>query len=68
MTRVFSSNGHAVPVTVLEVGPCHVTQVKTLEKDGYDAVQVGFLKLKNKHTTKPLNGHFKKNNVPPAKF
>ena len=68
MTRVFNSSGFAVPVTVLEVGPCHVTQVKTVENDGYDAVQIGFLELKEKHTTMPLSGHFKKNNVPPAKI
>ena len=67
MTRVFSSQGHVVPVTVLEVGPCHVTQVKTFENDGYDAIQVGFLMLKQKHASKPLSGHFKKNNVAPAK-
>ena len=60
MTRVFNSVGHSVPVTVLEVGPCYVTQVKTVKKDGYDAVQLGFLELKKKHTTKPLHGHFKK--------
>ena len=67
MTRIFNSNGHSVPVTVLEVGPCHVTQVKTVKNDGYDAVQLGFLHRKEKHTTKPLGGHFKKNNVLPAK-
>ena len=67
MTRVFSSSGQSVPVTVLEVGPCHVTQVKTVKNDGYDAVQLGFLELKEKHSTKPLTGHFKKNNVPPSK-
>ena len=68
MTRVFNSIGHSIPVTVLEVGPCHVTQVKTLKTDGYDAVQLGFLELKKKHITKPLAGHFKKNNVKPAKI
>ena len=67
MTRVFNSSGHSIPVTVLEVGPCYVTQVKTIENDGYDAVQLGFLKLKKKHTTKPVEGHFKKNNVNPTK-
>ena len=67
MTRVFSSNGNAVPVTVLEVGPCHVVQIKTLENDGYEAIQVGFMESKQKHTTKPLTGHFRKNNVKPAK-
>tara|TARA_B100001564_G_scaffold261375_1_gene223125 strand:- start:3811 stop:4428 length:618 start_codon:yes stop_codon:yes gene_type:complete len=67
MTRIFNSNGHSVPVTVLEVGPCRVTQIKTVEKDGYDAIQVGFLELKEKHATKPILGHFEKNNVTPAK-
>jgi len=67
MTRVFNSIGHSIPVTVLEVGPCYVTQIKTVKKDGYDAVQLGFLELKKKHTTKPLEGHFKKNNVMPTK-
>ena len=46
MTRVFNSIGHSIPVTVLEVGPCYVTQIKTVKKDGYDAVQLGFLELK----------------------
>ena len=67
MTRVFNSIGHSIPVTVLEVGPCYVTQIKTVKNDGYDAVQLGFLELKKKHTTKPLEGHFKKNNVMPTK-
>ena len=67
MTRVFNSMGHSVPVTVLEVGPCYVTQIKTVKSDGYDAVQLGFLEMKKKHTIKPLAGHFKKNNVKPVK-
>ncbi len=67
MTRIFNSNGHVVPVTILEVGPCRVTQLKTLKNDGYDAVQLGFLKQKEKNITKPLAGHFKKNDVSPAK-
>ena len=67
MTRVFNSIGYSIPVTVLEVGPCFVTQVKTVKKDGYDAVQLGFLELKMKHTTKPLHGHFKNSNVKPTK-
>ena len=67
MTRVFSTHGQAIPVTVLEVGPCHITQVKTVKNDGYDAIQLGFLNLKEKHTTRPLSGHFKKNKVMPAK-
>ena len=60
MTRVFSTHGQAIPVTVLEVGPCHITQVKTVKNDGYDAIQLGFLNLKEKHTTRPLGGHLKK--------
>ncbi len=67
MTRVFNATGRSIPVTVLEVGPCNVTQIKTVKKDGYDAAQLGFLELKKKHTTKPLEGHFKKNNVMPTK-
>ena len=67
MTRVFNSIGHSIPVTVLEVGPCYVTQIKTVKNDGYEAIQLGFLELKKKHTTKPLEGHFKKNNVMPTK-
>ena len=63
MTRVFNSKGNVIPVTVLEVGPCRVVQVKTVENDGYDAVQIGFMDSKQKHTTKPLAGHFSKNNV-----
>ena len=49
------------------MGPCCVTQIKTVERDGYDAIQLGFLELKKKHTTKPLEGHFKKNNIQPTK-
>ena len=68
MTRVFNSGGRAIPVTVLEVGPCYVTQVKTIENDGYDSVQVGYLESKSKHVNKPMAGHFLKNNVKPTKF
>ena len=63
MTSVFSAEGKNVPCTVIEVGPCVVTQVKTKEKDGYNAIQLGFVDAKDKHTTKPLQGHFKKANV-----
>ena len=68
MTRVFNSGGRAIPVTVLEVGPCYVTQVKTIENDGYDSVQIGYLESKSKHVNKPMAGHFLKNNVKPTKF
>jgi large subunit ribosomal protein L3 len=67
MTRVFDSGGRAIPVTVLEVGPCYVTQVKTIENDGYDSVQIGYLESKSKHVNKPMAGHFLKNNVKPTK-
>ena len=68
MTRVFDSRGKAIPVTVLEVGPCEVTQVKTMGRDGYDSVQVGFIEAKEKHLTKPLIGHFNKNSVSPKRI
>jgi large subunit ribosomal protein L3 len=67
MTRVFNSEGRAIPVTVLEVGPCYVTQVKTFENDGYDSVQIGYLESKSKHVNKPMAGHFLKNNMKPTK-
>ena len=66
MTRIFDSEGNVVPVTALEVGPCVVTQVKTLKSDGYDAVQVGYGKKKKK-ITKGLLGHFKKAGVDPSR-
>lgn len=68
MTRVFNANGDAVPVTVLNVGPCVVTQLKTLDADGYEAVQLGYGLRKNKHLNNPLEGHFKKANCEPSKF
>ncbi len=67
MTSVFSAEGKNVPCTVIEVGPCVVTQVKSVEKDGYAAVQVGFQEKKEKNTTKPMMGHFKKAGVTPKK-
>ncbi|GHT37396.1 50S ribosomal protein L3 [Bacteroidia bacterium] len=67
MTSVFSAEGKNLPCTVIEVGPCVVTQVKTLEKDGYEAVQLGFEDKKEKHTTKPELGHFKKAGVAPKR-
>ena len=67
MTRVFDSNGLAVPVTVLEAGPCQVTQVKSIEKDGYDSVQVGFNEVSLKHLNKPMKGHFDKQSVTPMR-
>ena len=59
MTSVFSAEGVNVPCTVIEVGPCVVTQVKTADRDGYEAIQLGFQDAKDKHTTRPMQGHFK---------
>ena len=67
MTSVFSADGKNVPCTVIEVGPCVVTQIKTLENDGYEAVQVGFMDKKEKHTNRPEAGHFKKAGVTPKR-
>lgn len=67
MTRIFDDNGNAVPVTVLQAGPCTVTQVKTVNNDGYEAVQVGYGERKEKHLTKPLKGHFDCSGVAPKK-
>lgn len=63
MTQVFTENGTLVPVTVLEAGPCTVVQKKTMENDGYGAIQVGFGEAKLKQTTKPIKGHFDKANA-----
>lgn len=63
MTQLFDENGKIIPVTVVEAGPCVVVQKKTTDKDGYSAVQVGFMDKKEKHTNKPEEGHFKKAGV-----
>lgn len=67
MTSVFSVEGKSIPCTVIECGPCVVTQVKTTETDGYEALQLGFEEKKEKHTTKPLSGHFKKAGTTPKR-
>ena len=67
MTSVFSVEGKSIPCTVIEAGPCVVTQVKTIEKDGYAALQLGFDDKKEKNTTKPLCGHFKKAGTTPKR-
>ncbi|MCI6153867.1 MAG: 50S ribosomal protein L3 [Bacteroidales bacterium] len=67
MTSVFSADGVNMPCTVIELGPCVVTQVKTSERDGYDALQLGFQETTEKHATKPLMGHFKKAGVAPMR-
>ena len=63
MTRIFNEDGRMIPVTVVECGPCPVVQIRTDERDGYSAIQIGFIEAKEKHTTRPLQGHFKKANV-----
>jgi large subunit ribosomal protein L3 len=63
MTQVFTENGTLVPVTVLEAGPCTVVQKKTVETDGYDAVQVGFGEIREKLVNKPISGHYAKAGV-----
>ncbi|MDQ1332823.1 MAG: ribosomal protein [Bacteroidota bacterium] len=67
MTSVFDENGKNIPCTVLQAGPCVVTQIKTTERDGYFAVQLGFDDKKEKHTTKAELGHFKKVNTTPKR-
>ena len=67
MTSVFSAEGKSIPCTVIECGPCVVTQVKTKETDGYEALQLGFDETNEKHTTKPLSGHFKKAGTTPKR-
>lgn len=68
MTQVFTAEGQLIPVTVIEAGPCVVIQKKTTETDGYEAIQVGFGTIKNKHLTKPMSGHFKKATTEPKKY
>ncbi|MDO5536700.1 MAG: 50S ribosomal protein L3 [Desulfovibrionaceae bacterium] len=60
MTRIFGDDGAAVPVTVIQVGPCPITQVKTTETDGYNALQIAFVEAKEKHSNKAMQGHFAK--------
>jgi len=67
MTQIFDEDGSAYPVTVIEAGPCYVTQVKTEETDGYSAVQLGFDEVKTKRLTGGQLGHLKRNDLPPLK-
>lgn len=68
MTSIYDASGKIVPCTVLEAGPCVVTQVKTVEKDGYSAIQLGYDEKKEKNTNKPLKGHFAKAGTTPKKI
>ena len=67
MTSVFSASGKYIPCTVIEAGPCVVTQVKTLEKDGYEAVQLAYQEKKEKHTSSAMKGHFAKAGTTPKR-
>jgi large subunit ribosomal protein L3 len=68
MTQIFDSDGVAIPVTVIEAGPCYVTQIRTPETDGYSAVQLGFTEAKPKRLTGGQLGHLKRNTLPPLRF
>lgn len=68
MTSVFNAEGRNIPCTVIEAGPCVVTQVRTLERDGYEALQLAFDEKKEKRTSQPMLGHFKKANTTPKRF
>ena len=67
MTSVFSAEGKNIPCTVIEVGPCVVTQVKSVEKDGYAAIQLGYQEAKEKNTSAPMKGHFQKAGTTPKR-
>ena len=68
MTQIFDEEGKVIPVPAIEVGPCTVTQIKTVEQDGYSAVQLGFGEIKEKKLTRPAKGHFTKSNITPKKY
>ena len=67
MTQIFTEHGAVIPVTVIQAGPMTVTQIKTVETDGYDAVQFGFEDAKPQRVNKPMTGHFSKNDIAPKK-
>jgi len=67
MTQIFDENGAAVPVTLIEAGPCYVTQIRSVDKEGYSAVQLGFVESKPKRLTGGQLGHLKRNNLPPLR-
>ena len=67
MTQIFDEVGNVIPVTLIEAGPCEVAQKKTVENDGYDAVQLAYVEAKEKHLTKPELGHFKKAGIAPKR-
>ncbi|MBN2149726.1 MAG: 50S ribosomal protein L3 [Anaerolineales bacterium] len=68
MTQIFDDTGRALPVTLIEAGPCYVTQVRRTDHDGYSAIQLGFEEVKPKRLTAGQLGHLKRNNLPPLRF
>jgi large subunit ribosomal protein L3 len=68
MTQIFDESGNIIPVTILKVGPCVVTQVKTKSKDGYDSIQIGYGNVSSKTLTQPELGHLQKSNIQPLKY
>jgi large subunit ribosomal protein L3 len=68
MTQIFDESGNIIPVTILKVGPCVVTQVKTILKDGYNSIQIGYGDVSSKHLTQPELGHLQKSNLQPLKY
>jgi large subunit ribosomal protein L3 len=68
MTQVYDENGRVIPVTVLEAGPCRVVQVKSMDTDGYNSIQLGFTDKKEQRVNRPMTGHFKKAKLKPLRF
>lgn len=68
MTQIFDESGNILPVTILKVGPCVVTQIKTKSKDGYDSIQIGYKNVLSKSLTQPELGHLEKSNIQPLKY
>lgn len=68
MTQIFGERGEVIPVTVIEAGPCYVAQIKTIERDGYSAVQMGFEDSKPRRLTRPQMQHLRKNKLPPLRY
>ncbi|MDA9370453.1 50S ribosomal protein L3 [Gloeomargaritaceae cyanobacterium AH-226-B11] len=68
MTQIFDESGNIIPVTIVKVGPCVVTQIKTVLSDGYDAIQIGYLNIASKALTQPQLGHLQKSNIQPLKY
>ena len=68
MTQIFDESGNIIPVTILKVGPCLITQIKTFVNEGYSAIQIGYYKVSAKFLTQPELGHLQKSNIPPLKY